>query len=55
MRANSIAGEAVVDFMFRPGERHKFGWFVEPGYDYNFAAGHEQSFGISFRLPIAIP
>jgi hypothetical protein len=55
MRANSIAGEAVVDFMFWPGGKHKFGWFLEPGYDYNFARGHERSFGISGGLLIAIP
>jgi hypothetical protein len=55
MRANSIAGEAVLDFMFWPGGKHKFGWFLEPGYDYNFARGHERSFGISGGLLIAIP
>ena len=55
MRANSIAGEAVLDFMFWPGGKHNFGWFLEPGYDYNFAHGHERSFGISFGLLIAIP
>jgi hypothetical protein len=55
MRANSIAGEAVLDFMFWPGGKHKFGWFLEPAYDYNFARGHERSFGISGGLLIAIP
>jgi len=54
MRANSIAGEAALDFMFWPGGKHKFGWFLEPGYDYNFARGHERSFGISGGLLIAI-
>lgn len=54
MRTNSIAGEAVLDFMFWPGGKHKFGWFLEPGYDYSFAHGHERSFGISFGLLIAI-
>jgi hypothetical protein len=55
MRANSIAGEAVLDFMFWPGRKHNFGWFLEPAYDYNFAPGHERSFGISGGLLIAIP
>jgi hypothetical protein len=55
MAANSIAGEAVLDFMFWPGGKHKFGWFLEPSYDYNFARGHERSFGISGGLLIAIP
>jgi hypothetical protein len=54
-RANSIAGEAVLDFMFWPGGRHRLGWFLEPGYDYNFARGHERSFGMSGGLLIAIP
>jgi hypothetical protein len=54
MRANSIAGEAVLDFMFWPGGRHRLGWFLEPGYDYNFTRGHERSFGISGGLLIAI-
>jgi hypothetical protein len=53
--ANSVAGEAVLDFMFWPGAKHKFGWFLEPGYDYSFARGHERSFGISAGLLIAIP
>ena len=55
MRVNSIACEAVLDFMVWPGGKHKFGWFLEPGYDYSFAHGHERSFGISFGLLIAIP
>jgi hypothetical protein len=54
MKVNSMAGEAALDFMFWPGGKHKFGWFLEPAYDYNFARGHEQSFGISGGLLIAI-
>jgi hypothetical protein len=52
---NSIAGEVALDFMFWPGARRRFGWYLEPGYDYNFGRGHEQSFGISGGLLIAIP
>jgi hypothetical protein len=52
---NSVAGEVALDFMFWPTARHRFGWYLEPGYDYNFARGHEQSFGISAGLLIAIP
>lgn len=37
---NSLAGEAVLDFMFWPARKHRFGWYVEPGYDYNFGHGH---------------
>jgi hypothetical protein len=54
MRANSIAGEAALDVMFWPSGEHKFGWFLEPAYDYNFARGHERSCGISGGLLIAI-
>lgn len=53
--ANSIAGEAALDFMFWPSKRHKFGWYLEPAYDYGFGHGHEQSMGLSGGLLIAIP
>ena len=52
---NSVSGEAVLDFMFWPTKKHKFGWYLEPGYEYSFGRGHEQSLGISVGLLIAIP
>jgi hypothetical protein len=52
---NSVAGEAILDFMFWPAAEHKFGWFVEPGYEYNFGQGHERSLGLSAGLLITIP
>jgi hypothetical protein len=52
---NSLGGEAVLDFMFWPSRKHRFGWYLEPGYQYNFGRGHEQSIGISGGLLIAIP
>jgi hypothetical protein len=52
---NAIAGEAVLDFMFWPSVKRRFGWYLEPGYDYSFARGHEKSVGIAFGLLIAIP
>lgn len=52
---NAIAGEAVLDFMFWPSRKHRFGWYLEPGYQYNFGRGHEQSVGVSGGLLIAIP
>lgn len=53
---NSVGGEAVGDFMYWPSSaKHKFGWYVEPGYEYNFGRGHEQSLGLSGGLLIAIP
>jgi hypothetical protein len=51
---NSVAAEAVLDFMFWPSGRHRFGWFIEPGYEYNFGRGRERSVGISGGLLIAI-
>jgi hypothetical protein len=54
-KTNSVGGEAVLDFMYWPSRKHKYGWYLEPGYDYSFGSGHEQSFGISGGLLIAIP
>lgn len=53
--SNSVSGEAVLDFMFWCSAKHKFGWYLEPGYDYNFGRGHEQSLGITAGLLISIP
>ena len=53
---NSLGGEAVVDFMYWPSSaKHRFGWYVEPGYEYKFGPGHEQSLGVNGGLLIAIP
>jgi hypothetical protein len=49
-----VGGEVVLDFMFWPSAKHKFGWYLEPGYDYNFGRGHEQSVGVSGGLLIAL-
>ena len=51
---NSVSGEVVLDFMFWSSAKHRIGWYVEPGYDYNFGRGHEQSLGITGGLLIAI-
>lgn len=52
---NSLGAEAALDFMFWPSGKHKFGWYLEPGYDHSFGPGHEQSVGISGGLLIVIP
>ena len=52
---NSVSAEGVLDFMFWPSAKHWFGWYLEPGYEYNFGRGHEQSLGMSGGLLIAIP
>lgn len=51
---DSVGGEIVLDFMFWPSVRHRFGWYLEPAYEYNFGR-RERSIGISGGLLIAIP
>lgn len=51
---NAVGAEVALDFMFWPAEKHRFGWYVEPAWDYSFASGHEQSLGITGGLLIAI-
>ena len=50
---NSISGEAVADFMFWQSAKHKFGWYVEPTFEYSFAGGHEKSLGVTGGLLIS--
>ena len=52
---NSVGSEAVLDFMYWPSRKHRFGWYLEPSYEYDFGRGHEQSVGITGGLLIAIP
>lgn len=52
--ANAVGAEAIGDFMFWPSAKRKFGWYLEPAYDYSFGRGHDQSIGISGGLLIAI-
>ena len=52
--SNSTSAEVAADFMFWPNGRHRFGWFFEPAYDYSFAAGHQQSIGMSAGLLIGL-
>ena len=54
MMINSLGGEIALDFMFWPFEKKKFGWYLEPAYDYSFGKGHEQSIGMSGGLLISI-
>ena len=51
---NSIAGEIAADFMFWPTGKHRFGWYLEPAYDYSFASGHQKSIGISGGLLMGV-
>lgn len=43
------------DFMFWPSGKHRFGWYLEPAYNYSFARGHQKSIGMSGGLLIGIP
>ena len=52
---NSLGVEVAPDFMFWPSANHRFGWYLEPSYDYDFGRGHEQSVGITGGLLITIP
>jgi hypothetical protein len=52
--SNTIAAEVAGDFMFWPTGKHRFGWFLEPAYDYSFASNHQQSLGMTTGLLIAL-
>jgi len=55
LTTDSVGGEVAPDFMFWPSAKHRFGWYLEPSYEYDFGRGHEQSLGITGGLLIAIP
>lgn len=51
---NSIGVEAAVDFMFWPHANRRFGWYMEPAYEYDFNRSRDQSLGFSAGLLIRI-
>lgn len=51
---NSVAGEIALDFMFWPTPKRRFGWYMEPAYDYAFGHSHDQTIGVSVGLLISI-
>jgi hypothetical protein len=51
---NSVSAEVAPDLMFWPSAKRRFGWYIEPSYEYSFARGHEQSMGVTIGLLIAI-
>jgi hypothetical protein len=55
IKMNSVAAEVALDFMFWPTRKHRFGWYLEPSYEYKFGPGHENSLGITGGLLIGIP
>lgn len=52
--SDTFSAELAGDFMFWPTGKHRFGWYLEPAYDYSFAGGHPQSIGMSAGLLIGI-
>lgn len=52
---NRAGAEVALDFMFWPRGKHRFGWYLEPAYDYDFGPGRDQSMNISAGLLISIP
>jgi hypothetical protein len=55
VKTNSVGIEVAADFMFWSSKKHRFGWYLEPSYDYKFGPRHEHSLGISGGLRIGIP
>jgi len=51
---NSVAGEIALDFMFWPSAERRFGWYLEPAYDYTFGRSHDQVIGVSIGLLISV-
>jgi hypothetical protein len=51
---NSVAGEIALDFMFWPSSKRRFGWYIEPAYDYTFGRSHDQAIGVSIGLLISV-
>lgn len=52
---NAANGEIALDFMFWPAAKHRFGWYLEPAYEYSFGGEHAQSLGMSAGLLVSIP
>jgi hypothetical protein len=52
--SNTIGGEVAADFMFWPTEKRRFGWYLEPAYQYNFGGSHDKSIGVSIGLLITV-
>lgn len=53
--SNSIGAEAALDFMFWRSPKHRFGWYLEPTYEYKFGRGHEHAISINGGILISLP
>lgn len=54
VKTNSAGLEVAPDLMFWPSRKHRFGWYLEPSYEYKFGPNHEHSLGLSGGLLIGI-
>jgi hypothetical protein len=54
VRMNSIAAEIGPDFMFWSSRKHKYGWYLEPSYEYKFGPAREHSLGLAGGILIGI-
>jgi len=52
---DAVAIEVAPDFMFWPRGKHRFGWYLEPSYEYKFGSHPEHSLAVAGGLLIAIP
>ncbi|HTR31935.1 MAG TPA: hypothetical protein VMH27_21830 [Puia sp.] len=52
--ATEWGGEFALDFMYWPFKTRKFGFYIEPAYDYSFGAENEQSIGFSGGLLVGM-
>ena len=52
--SNQLALEGALDLMYWPSPKRRFGWYIEPAFDYSLARGHEKSVGVTAGLLISI-
>ena len=55
VKTNSVAIELAPDFMFWSSTKHRFGWYLEPSYEYKFGRIPEHSIGMTGGLLVGIP
>ena len=55
VKTNSVAVEAAPDFMFWSSKKHRFGWYLEPAYEYKFGPVREHSIALTGGFLMGIP
>jgi len=55
VQRDSAGVEGVAEMVFWPGEHHKFGFYVETGYSYDFGKGHEKAAGAGAGVLVPLP